>query len=123
MFTHQCVLSLRPGEAKALLPKYGHFRDLHFVRSLMEAKGHLLLCMAQINQRNCPTPDVIIVDAGTDTAHIKTELERWLNEHPRLDHVRVTLPRKPFWLRRLWRKWLCAAPASPVGRLTALADG
>ena len=76
----------------------------------MEAKRHLLLCMAQINQRNCPTPDVIIVDAGADNVHITTELERWLNEHPRFDHIRVMLPRRISWLRRLWRQWIGPKP-------------
>lgn len=85
------------------MPEYGHFRDIHHVRNVTEAKRHLSLCMAQVNQRNCPTPDSIIVDAGEDAANIKTELERWMNEHPRLDHIRVTLPAGISWLGRCWR--------------------
>src|SRR5204862_1115013 len=104
MFTHQTILSLRlsaPGKPTEL-PTLGHFRDVHRVRNVMEAK-HFLLCglrgLRALRQR---TPDVILVDAGANSSEIKAELVRWMNEHPRLGKVRVRFPAWAPW----WRTWL-----------------
>lgn len=103
MFNHQTILSLRPAlDTSAALPVFGHFRDYHFARNVMEAKRHLLRCLHNQNQSQSATPDIILVDAGRDSRDIRTELERWLEAHPRLGRVQVRLPERGSWLGRLW---------------------
>ena len=104
MFSHQTILSLRlsaPGGPTAL-PSLGHFRDVHRVRNVMEAKHFLLRCLRGLQALRQRTPDVILVDAGVNNPEIKAELVRWMNEHPRLGKVRVQFPDRASW----WERWL-----------------
>lgn len=106
MFTHQTILSLRVSiiGAPAASPVFGHFRDYHFARNVMEAKQHLLRCLRHMNPAHFRTPDVILVDAGADNVDIKSELERWIESHPRLGRVKIIFPAKLSWLRRRWQQ-------------------
>jgi hypothetical protein len=107
MFSHQTILSLRlsaPGVPRAL-PSLGHFRDVHQVRNVMEAKHLLLRCLRGLQALRQRTPDIILVDAGMNNPEIKAELVRWMNEHPRLGKVRVQFPAGASWLGR-WLKGL-----------------
>ena len=108
MFTHQTILWLRvlTPDRPSPLPVFGHFRDYHFARNVMEAKQYLLRCLHRMNQAHFPTPDVILLDAGPDNADIKTELERWMDLHPRLGRVKVIFPAKLPWIRRCWKQWI-----------------
>jgi hypothetical protein len=104
MFSHQTILSLRrsaPGEPTAL-PTLGHFRDVHRVRNVMEAKHFLLRGLRGLRALRQRTPDVILVDAGANNPEIEAELVRWMNEHPGLGKVRVRFPARATW----WQRWL-----------------
>jgi hypothetical protein len=107
MFTHQTILSLRVAVpvAPVSAPVFGHFRDYHFARNVMEAKQYLLRCLRHMNPAHFRTPDVILVDAGADNVDIKSELEHWIDSHPRLGRVEITFPAKLSWIRRLWKQW------------------
>lgn len=107
MFTHQTILSLRANTVgtPASLPVFGHFRDYHFARNVMEAKQYLLRCVRGMNRGRCSTPDFVLVDAGSDNDSIRSELERWLEEHPRLGRVRVKHPARRPWFLRGWKIW------------------
>ncbi len=72
-------------------------------KSVMEVKQYLLRCVRKIKPEACPVPTLIMVDAGANNADIKSELERWLDKHPRLRRVRVVFPPAPSWLRRFWK--------------------
>jgi len=70
----------------------------------MEVKQYLLRCVRKMKSETCPVPELIMVDAGPNNADIKSELERWLDFHPRLRRVQVVFPPAPSWLRRFWTK-------------------
>ena len=82
----------------------GYFRDYHFARNVMEVKRYLLRCLRNLNSHSCPTPDVILVDAGRDNVDIKTELERWMEKHPRLQRIKVIFPPPRPWVVRAWAR-------------------
>ena len=69
----------------------------------MEVKQYLLRCVRKVASEPMPVPELIMVDAGENNADIKTELERWLDAHPRLRRVQVVFPPAPSWLRRFWK--------------------
>jgi hypothetical protein len=119
MFTHETILLLRGGlsECAASLPVCGHFRDYHFVRNVMEVKQHLLRCLRNNRPALLAMPDFIVVDAGPSNSDIKSELERWLEKHPRLGRIKVVFPPPRPWVLRLWTR-ICAFAA---GRDLALA--
>jgi hypothetical protein len=118
MFTHQTILSLRlaPPGAPASAPVFGHFRDYHFARNVMEAKQYLSRCLRHMNPMHFRTPDLILIDAGADNADIKSELERWIDSHPRLGSVRIIFPAKVPWIRRCWNQWLLREPKTAAAR-------
>lgn len=109
MFTHQTILLLRPGlpGARGSLPLRGHFRDYHFVQTVMEVKHHLLQCLRNMKPYVSKTPDLILLDAGANNHDIKSELERWMNRHPRLGRIKVICPRPRPWVVRAWKR-VCA---------------
>jgi hypothetical protein len=92
-----------PGEA-AQLPVCGHFRDYHFVRSVMEVKRHLLRCLRNMQPAVSATPDIILIDAGPNNADIKSELDRWIEKHHRLRRIKVMLPQPRPWVVRSWAR-------------------
>lgn len=102
MFATQTVLLLRalPRPASLLSGLFNLRRRYHSARSVMEVKQHLLRCVRRIKPELFPVPTVIMVDAGANNADIKSELERWLDRHPRLRRVRVILPPAQSWVRR-----------------------
>jgi hypothetical protein len=106
MFEHQTILALRlsGSEGASALPIFGHFRDYHFARNVMEVKQHLLRCLRRAHQPHVRTPDVILVDAGHHNIDIKTELERWMEEHPRLPRIKIRFPAPRPWVVRLWER-------------------
>jgi hypothetical protein len=111
MFTHQTILLLRPGlpGSAALLPLRGHFRDYHFVQNVMEVKRHLLRCLRKLKPEATSTPDFILVDAGANSRDIRSELERWLESHPRLGRIKVIFPPPRPWVLRVCKRlhdWL-----------------
>jgi hypothetical protein len=105
MFNHQTILLLRSAlpEHAAPLPLQGYFRDYRFVRNVMEVKQHLLRCLQ--NMRPISTmPDLIVVDADTNKHDIKSELERWMESHPRLRHIKIIFSPPRSWIFRLWTR-------------------
>ena len=70
----------------------------------MEVKQHLLRCLHALKPERPAVPSLIMLDAGAMNADIKTELERWLERHPRLRRVRVVCSPASSWLKRIW-KW------------------
>lgn len=102
MFTHQTILLLRASlpDGAAPLPLCGHFRDYHFVRTVMEVKRHLLRCLRNMRPAMLTTPDLILVDAGASNHDIKSELERWIEGHPRLRRIKIIFPPPRPWAVR-----------------------
>jgi hypothetical protein len=86
----------------ALTPVYGHFRDYHFARNVMEAKQYLLRCVRNMRPAASPTPDYIVVDAAHNNHDIKSELELWMEKHPRLRRIKIIFPPPRPWVVRLW---------------------
>jgi hypothetical protein len=105
MFTHQTILLLRAGlvGCAAPLPVCGHFRDYHFVRTVMEVKRHLWRCLRNMKP-TLATPDFILVDAGANNHDIKSELEKWMENHPRLGRIKVIFPPPRPWVVRAWAR-------------------
>jgi hypothetical protein len=106
MFTHRTILSLQadlPG-GSAPVSVSGYFREDHVVRNVMEVKHYLLRCLRNINPILFPTPDFILIDAGRSNRDIKSELERWMEAHPRLQRVKIVFPRKWSWMKRWWKQ-------------------
>ena len=64
----------------------------------MEVKGYLLRCARMVKSGSF-LPKFIVLDAGENNADIKTELDRWLDSHPRLRNVRVVLPTPRSWIQ------------------------
>ena len=106
MFNHQTILLLRPGlpGTGGTLPLRGHFRDHHFARTVMEVKRHLLRCLRNMKPHLFDTPDFIVVDAGANNHDIKSELERWMDAHPRLRRIRIIFPSPRPWVVRAWKR-------------------
>ena len=106
MFEHQTILALKPPmtEGQSPLPVFGHFRDYHFARNVMEVKQYLLRCLRYTQPSLVRTPDVILVDAGHNNLDIKAELERWIEAHPRLHRIRIQFPTPRPWVVRLWER-------------------
>ena len=113
MFAHYTVLALRPRAPHASSPMsvYGHLRDYHFARNVTEVKGYLSRCLRRMNPLLFTMPDFILVDAGSRNLDIKTELERWLDEHPQCRRIKVIFPPRPCWLKRWWER--CAGVFHP----------
>ena len=91
------------------MPLHGHFSDHHFVRTVMEVKRHLLRCVRNMKPHASNTPDIILVDAGANNHDIKSELERWMERHPRLQRIKVVFPSPRPWVVRAWKRswgWL-----------------
>ena len=88
----------------ALMPVYGHFRDYHFARNVMEVKQYLLRCVRNMRPAASPTPDYIVVDAAHNNCDIKSELELWMEKHPRLRRIRIIFPPPRPWVVRLWER-------------------
>jgi hypothetical protein len=87
------------------LPAWLSFRHrYHPARSVMEVKQHLLRCVRPVRPERLPVPSMIVVDAGTNNADIKSELERWIERHPRLRCVRVVCSSTSPWLRWIWNR-------------------
>jgi hypothetical protein len=105
MFSHRTILSLRAGLAGCAAPVSvaGHFREHHVVRTVMEVKHYLVRCLRNMNPILFPMPDVILIDAGRNNTDIKSELQRWMNAHPRLQRVKIDFPRKFSSMRGWWR--------------------
>ena len=103
MFAPQTVLLLRGlASPSGLAFSFFHFRRRYRpAKSVMEVKQYLLRCVHKMT--SVPVPELIMVDAGPNNADIKTELERWLDAHPRLRRVQVVFPPAPSWLRRFWK--------------------
>ena len=102
------------------MPVYGHFRDHYFARSVMEVKQHLLRCLRNMKPQGAATPDFILLDAGAYNHDIKSELELWLEKHPRLRRIKVKLPPPRPWAVRLWtnicrltERWFNSNSSSP----------
>ena len=112
MFSHQTILLLRPSVPGGALPLRGHFRDYHFVQNVMEVKRHLLRCLRKLKPEATAPPDFILVDAGANNHDIKSELERWMENHPRLGRIKVIFPQPRPWVVRAWR-WATRSPATP----------
>jgi hypothetical protein len=68
----------------------------------MEVKRHLLHCLRNTKPAVSLTPDLILVDAGENNYHIKSELERWMEKHPGLRRIRIVFPRPRPWFPRAW---------------------
>lgn len=64
----------------------------------MEVKGYLLRCLRKLKTGVALVPKLIVVDAGPNNADIKSELDRWLENHPALREVKVVLPPRRTWL-------------------------
>ena len=105
MLTHQTILMLRADASCAPMPIYGYFRDYHFARNVMEVKQHLLRCVRNMRPVASPTPDYIVVDAAHNSGDIKSELELWMEKHPRLRRIKIIFPPPRPWVVRLW-EWL-----------------
>ena len=73
------------------------------VRNVMEVKRYLLRCLRNMNPILFPTPDVILVDAGHNNADYKSELERWMEAHPRLQRIKIVFPQKYSW-KNWWKR-------------------
>jgi hypothetical protein len=118
MFTHETILALRPLTLGAPQPSptFGHFRNEYSARTLMEVKHFLSRCLRRMNAASLQTPDVIVIDAGRRSFELKSELERWMEQHPQLHRVRIRVPGQPGWLRALWKRWIRreAATATPA---------
>ena len=70
-----------------------------FVKNLTEVKGHLLRCL----KRGVPElPHSVMLDAGPNSHDFKSELNRWLERHPKLRRVRVVVPAELSWMARGW---------------------
>ena len=118
MFTHQRILLLRASspDGALRLPLCGWFRDYQFVRTVMEVKRHLLRCVRKMRPAGFTAPDLILVDAGVNNHDIKSELERWIDGHPRLRRIKIILPPPRPWAVRTWtqvsqlaRRWFGVA--------------
>ena len=105
MFSHRTILSLQTGLPGRSAPVSisGYFREDHVVRNVMEVKRYLLRCLRNMNPILFPTPDVILIDAGHNNADFKSELERWMEAHPRLQRVKIVFPKKWSWMKRWWQ--------------------
>ena len=68
----------------------------------MEVKQHLLRCLRNMKPHSAATPDFILLDAGANNHDIKSELELWLEKHPRLRRIKVQLPPPRPWVVGLW---------------------
>src|SRR5947207_13965525 len=104
MFAHRTILMLRAElpMSEASMPVYGHFRDYHFARNVMEVKQYLLRCLRNMRPAVSPTPDYILVDAAHHNRDIKSELELWMEKHPRLRKLKIIFPPPRPWAVRLW---------------------
>jgi hypothetical protein len=96
------MLRLLPRPASLLIDALAFRRPCHLARNVMDAKRYLLRCAADRHAKRWPVPSAIFVDAGAGNNDIKTELERWLDRHPRLRRVRVVCTPASSWLKRLW---------------------
>jgi hypothetical protein len=106
MFTHRTILMLcadLPSSA-ARGPVYGHFRDYHFARNVMEVKQHLLRCVRNMSPAFSSTPDYIVVNAAHHNRDIESELEQWMEKHPRLRKIQIIFPPPRPWAVRLWQR-------------------
>ena len=90
--------------SEASMPVYGHFRDYHFARNVMEVKQYLLRCLRNMRPAVSPTPDYILVDAAHHNRDIKSELELWMEKHPRLRKIKIIFPPPRPWAVRLWER-------------------
>ena len=106
MFATRTVLLLQAIPRPASwLPIWICFRRrYHPARSVMEVKQHLLRCLRPVRPERLPVPSMIVVDAGTNNADIKSELEYWIERHPRLLCVRVVCSPASWWLRWIWNR-------------------
>ncbi len=106
MLTHRTILMLRAElpMSGAPTPVYGHFRDYHFARNVMEVKQYLLRCVRNMRPVASPTPDYIVVDAAHNNRDIKSELELWMEKHPRLRRIKIIFPPPRPWVVRLWEQ-------------------
>jgi hypothetical protein len=106
MFATRTILLLRAITQPAPLwiswPGFG--RRHHLTRTVMEAKRYLLQCLRPVQREPSPLPEMIVVDAGANNADIKSELERWLDRHPRLHCVQVVCSPASSWLKRIWNR-------------------
>ena len=75
---------------------------LRFARNLVEVKAYLLRCLRKMETGMFALPNYIMVDAGERDADIKSELSRWLDQHPRLRCIQVVLPTEVSWMARCW---------------------
>lgn len=69
----------------------------------MEVKQYLLRCLRNMRPAVSPPPDYILVDAAHNNRDIKSELELWMEKHPRLRKIIFPPPRP--WVVRLWERW------------------
>ena len=106
MFATRTVLLLRAISRPApLLPDWLSFRrSFHLARTVMEAKQHLLQCVRPPRLQRLPIPAMVLVDAGLNNADIKSELELWIERHPRLRRVQVVCTPASSWLKRIWKR-------------------
>lgn len=104
MLTHRTILMLRADASGAPMPIYGYFRDYHFARNVMEVKQYLLRCVRNMRPVASPTPDYILVDAAHNNSAIKSELEFWMEKHPRLRKIKIIFPPPRPWVVRLWER-------------------
>jgi hypothetical protein len=61
-----------------------------------------LRCLRHMRPAVLATPDLILVDAGSNNHDIKSELERWIEKHPRLRRIKVIFPPPRPWVIRAW---------------------
>jgi hypothetical protein len=70
----------------------------------MEVKQYLLRCLRNMRPAVSPTPDYILVDAADNNRDIKSELELWMEKHPRLRKIKIIFPPPRPWVVRLWER-------------------
>lgn len=98
------MLRLLPRPASLWLDALTFRRPCHLARNVMDAKRYLLRCAGDRRSARWPVPTAVFVDAGEGNHDIKTELERWLDRHPRLRRVRVVCAPASSWLKRIWNR-------------------
>lgn len=120
MFASHTVLMMRGLPTPSALPFscLQFRRRYHAASNVMEVKRYLSRCVGKSN--SCPVPTLILVDAGERNLDIKSELDRWIEKHPRLRCVKVVFPRLGRWSRlsrfaaaftKRWRSFLFSALA------------